>query len=424
MRAMVIGVTKAILLSTIMFTLLLSVTQAEVFVCEKDCEFTSIQSAIDSAKAGDTIVAEGPFFENLNITKSVVLTGNATLYPSGAEAGVRVSADNVKISGLNIKGGIVGMEVINARGVKIEDSSFSRNFYGIQLSGSRFCTIKGNNFQDISESAIRLERSDSNTLSFNHIDSSTVAVHLSQSSGNNLTDSSFMNVRAGVFVENSLRNNIVRNKISASDTAIFIYRSGGNRISDNSANGDIFLHLLFSSKNVVEFNEADGIIANFDSQRNDYVMENLKLTGEEFQFGFTQSTLPNDFIPLSPVLNVTIMPDVYTEKGFATFESEIPADGLDVSTVGIYRLDKGEKVSDATFEGEMLRTNFTTRQSGIYILAGKKIEKPAVAPETETPVAVSTSTPTPPPEKWIPGFQFAAAMAGIFGAMLLRKMSR
>ncbi|RLI77546.1 hypothetical protein DRP05_09835 [Archaeoglobales archaeon] len=407
---------RAFLFSLIVLVLLLPVTHAEVTVCEKRCDFSSIQDAIDFANEGDTIVAEGFFFENLNITKHIILTGNATLYPSGSKAGISISADNVEVNGMSIKGGITGIEVVNSEGVKIENCNFNRNFYGVLLLGSSKCTIKGNNFENINESAIKLEGSDSNTISSNHIDGSKVAVHLFQSSENNLTDSSFVNVEAGVYLEGSLDNSITGNEISAIDTAIFMCHSGGNKVSENSADGDVFVHLLFSSKNTIEQNEAEGIYANFNSYKNDFTIKNLKLTGEEFQFSLTESILPEEFIPLSNVINVTVIPDLITETGYVELnigkeEIDKLSNEINISTLAFYRLNKSdmERVSDYYNASSMLR--FTSNKSGMYVLAVEK-----VYPKKPT----TLSTPAPFPIK-IPGFQVFYAFLAVTMAFLILK---
>lgn len=380
---------RAILFSLMILILFLPVTQAAISVCEKGCDFSSIQAGIDAAEEGDTVVAEGFFFENLNITKSIILTGNATLYPSGLKAAVSISADYVEVSGLNIRGGITGIEVVSSEGVKIKNCNFNRNFYGILISGSSKCTIEGNNFEDINESAIRLVNSNSNSVSSNHIDGSKVAVHLLQSSENNLTDSSFTDVGAGVYLEGSSANNITGNEIFAEE-AVSIYQSGENRISDNSADGNVFIRLLFSSKNKIEQNDANGIYANFNSWKNDFILENLKLTGEEFQFSIAESKLPDEFIPLSNALNITVIPDLITEMGYVELEvSESNLKEVSLSSVGFYRVTEAgmERISGGHIENGTAKTNVTVKESGLYLFAGKKETKS----ETIIPPVISES---------------------------------
>ena len=409
---------RVIVLSLMVLVLSLPVSQADILVCKKGCDFSSIQAAIDAAEEGETIVAEGFFFENLNISKPIILTGNPTLFPSGLKAGISISADNVEVSGFTIKGGITGIEVVNAEGVKIEKCNFDRNFYGVLLLQSSNCTVKGNNFEEINETAIRIEGSDSNTISSNHINDSTVAVHFLQSSWNNLTDSSFINVQAGVYLEESINNNIIGNEISAEE-AIYMYQSGENRVSENIADGSFFIRLLFSSKNEIELNKANGIYENLKSQKNEFYFENIMLTGEEFHFSIVETKLPDGLIPLSEALNLTITPDLITETGYVEFNASVPLNELNVSTVGIYRVDEGmKKLSESYLDEEtsMVKTNFTTDESGIYLLAGKKLPSPS--PPTPTPIRTPTETPKTP---WIPGFEFLSVVVGILMVLILRR---
>jgi hypothetical protein len=61
-------------------------------VCASGCRFTTVQGAIDAAKAGDTIViCPGAYVENLTITRDVRLIGGG----DGAGAGVTLRGTGV-----------------------------------------------------------------------------------------------------------------------------------------------------------------------------------------------------------------------------------------------------------------------------------------------------------------------------------------
>jgi parallel beta-helix repeat protein len=366
-----------------------------ITVCKDGCDHSVIQSAIDSAEERDMIIVEGEFWERLKISKSIILTGNATLFP-GAGPGIRVSADDVIIKEFKIFGGYSGIDIINAQGVKIERCSFYGNSYGVSLSQASNCTITEVEFNNIINSAIKLEGSNSNVLSFNTINNSPLGIYLYKSSENNVTESSFTNLPVGILLEYALKNRIDSNAFSTNIIAISFYESGSNEISNNSADGDVLVDLRFSPKNTISYNTAKGIIAkNFDSERNDFILTNVNLTGLNFEFSLIKPSLPENYIALSDAINVTITPDIFTNAGYIYMESNLTEDEvkelaskIDPSTIAFYKLDSSvpekvsekisekasEKVSEKISEG-FAQVSFTSKQSGIYVLAGEKAKR-------------------------------------------------
>ena len=124
---------------------------------EGGSDFTSIQSAIDSAKSGDTIyVWAGTYYENVVIDKPLTLIGNhsSSTFIDACSFGdvVRIEANHVNFFGFSLMNSgngsyreyVHGYYCQNA-GISlkgnynhINDTIVAYNYYGIKLSGRYF----------------------------------------------------------------------------------------------------------------------------------------------------------------------------------------------------------------------------------------------------------------------------------------------
>jgi nitrous oxidase accessory protein NosD len=92
-------------------------------VCPKNCQFSSIQAAINAASPGDTItIAAGKYYENVVVSQSVTLQGSGdgtVIYPAvsgpactsgggslcpGGSNVILVQSNNVTITNLRVEG--------------------------------------------------------------------------------------------------------------------------------------------------------------------------------------------------------------------------------------------------------------------------------------------------------------------------------
>jgi parallel beta-helix repeat protein len=399
--------------------LVFPVSGSTITACNTGCDFVSAQEAIAHAENGDTVKLSGLFEESLTLNKSIIVEGKALLLPVGFKPGITVLADGVLIRNLNITGGYAGVEIINASNVRIENCTFYRNFFGVVLTKIHDVEIVSGIFE-VDDIGIRVEKSRSISIescSFK----GRVGVQARQSSSLEVVSSNFENEDTGLLFEDSGGSRIAENDFS-SNNAVFMLRSSDNAILNNTAKGN-FSKLLMSSGNFFIGNKAGGILSeNFYSSGNDYVFENLTLSGNNFILEPLEKKTVDGYIILSDALNITIVPDIYTEEGYVSFESEIPADvRLDISTLGIYRIDDGiEKLSEAYLDGGKIKTNFTTKQSGIYLLAGEK-EKLKKPPVHETPRETTPSTQTPS-AKWIPGFEVLYVLIALLVVLILGRL--
>jgi nitrous oxidase accessory protein len=139
----------------ILFFLLIQVAIAEtIIVCPK-CKNTSIQKAVESANANDTIlIKKGNYKEKfILIKKPLTLIGEdfPSIDAEGDKSVIQIQSSNVKIIGLNMlhsgNGSLedyAGIKVIGVENVLIENNKLIDNFFGIYLSGVSNSIVRNN----------------------------------------------------------------------------------------------------------------------------------------------------------------------------------------------------------------------------------------------------------------------------------------
>ena len=150
------------------------VSAATINVCPS-CNYTSIQTAINNATAGDTInVFAGIYNENININKAITLVGasSATVTVNALVSNVHaftVTSSNVGISGFTVTGASVDTTagIYLAAGVEnctISNNNLTGNGDGIWLEiGADYNTII-NNYASNNHQGIELHGADYNIL--------------------------------------------------------------------------------------------------------------------------------------------------------------------------------------------------------------------------------------------------------------------
>jgi len=204
-------------------------------------DFSSIQDAIDHARDGDTVFIEsGEYHENLTLNKSILLLGegaeNTTIDGDGSEQVILVTANNVGIEGITVKGGLRGITLDGVNGSSIVNDRITENRDGIFL-----CAFSNNNTvarSVVSKNAragiMLSEETNERTSDFG-------------AQNNTIIDNEIMDNRYGIYLFQSSRNQIAGNRIAVNhenDTeegmyageayAIFLFESSENRIFHNS----------------------------------------------------------------------------------------------------------------------------------------------------------------------------------------------
>lgn len=137
--------------------------------------YTSIQAAVDSAIAGDTIcVAAGTYLEEVVVNKdNLKILGEdpaTTTLDASLGIGLHVEADNTVISGFTIRNSGTGLSLFRSSNCSIYGNHVTLNKFGILLSYASSCRVYENNVTD-NEHNIRLDFSTDNYLANNTISS-------------------------------------------------------------------------------------------------------------------------------------------------------------------------------------------------------------------------------------------------------------
>jgi parallel beta-helix repeat protein len=153
-----------------------SVSAETITVCSSGCNFTEITPAIDAADNGDTVyVQSGTYNEQLHILDSInlvgedkattILDGDLSCLGGGRSIEViRVTAENVNISGFTIINGYTGITLDVSSGCTITDTNIWNNLvHGIHMSRSENNVIRSNNISG-SLTGISISRSNANLI--------------------------------------------------------------------------------------------------------------------------------------------------------------------------------------------------------------------------------------------------------------------
>jgi len=180
--------------------------------------FPTIQRAVNYVPAGSLIkvmnmTKKGPYCEEVTITKSLKLISddNATIQTTGIAC--HIDADDVTVTGMQIKGGISGIALDNANRCNISYNTIDGCQFGIILNNVQDSEIKSNYLLDSSKQALLLTISSKNRLEFNIINKATLyGINLDYSDGNNITGNTIQNIRMyGIYLNTSDENNIAKN---------------------------------------------------------------------------------------------------------------------------------------------------------------------------------------------------------------------
>ena len=207
-------------------------------------EYSTIQSAIDAASPGDTVLVDsGMYGGNLTITKSLNLTGvsaSTTIIDAGGLApDINITAtSNVVVSGFTIKNpGGFASEVIVASSstVTISDNVVQTgSTYGTYLNNSQLVTVRNNQFSGNSYGVV-VQGGHSNIIHQNNM-TTTVQVAIYNSTGNIISDNVLRQGQTGIDLRDGSTGNVVARNTIANETlrGLSLQNSYNNTILENN----------------------------------------------------------------------------------------------------------------------------------------------------------------------------------------------
>ena len=291
----------------------------------------SIQSKIDAAKPGDTIIIEdGIYIENVKVNKRLTIRSKSGPDKTIIQAATpqdpvfNVTSDYVNISGCTMKGAYTGMRLYTAD----------------------YCNITGNNCSSNDVYGIDLRYSDNNSI-FN----------------NTCSNNNF-----GIYLNNSSNNLITNNNVS-NNSRVFPF--------DFPPSQGTGIYLLNSSNNKIYLNN---FINNYDNVHPSD-LTNIWESTERITYGYRGTTYTN---------NLGNYWDDYEEK-YPDAE-EIDATGIWDTPYSIDR-DKGNYPLKASFENYLL--DFVSHSSPLNVSVTVAIDPVAPRNYSQVTVRVTTTEGTP-----------------------------
>jgi parallel beta-helix repeat protein len=221
--------------------------------------FLTIQSALNSAKAGDSVsVKSGTYFEHLTISVSVSLKGEnkatTIIDAGGVDPGsvIVVAANNVLISGFTIQNARYGGNAIwvdSYNGTTISNNIIQNTGDGIRILHSKGNMISNNIIRNNPFTALGFDWSFGNTITGNVISNNYIGIGAGYPSYNNIFTNNVIAQNTYGFLMSMYsckfyHNNIINNAIQAQFYSAYSnkwdngYPSGGNYWS-NFAGADI-----------------------------------------------------------------------------------------------------------------------------------------------------------------------------------------
>ncbi|MCW4009904.1 MAG: right-handed parallel beta-helix repeat-containing protein [Candidatus Bathyarchaeota archaeon] len=216
-------------------------------------QYLSIQSAVDAAGNGDTIlVSSGRYYENVFVNKSVSIIGDSPSTTSviGIEESppinsqgegnvFEVAADNVLIANLTIKnaaGFRYGVHVVGAANCVISNNVISNEDAGIQAESCTNISIFENTFTAIGSICIRFASVTGGTISENVIENNYLSycIILDRINDILIDGNDISNPDNGIILTNSANNTLSNNKLTINiNQAIKIEKSPNTVLVNN-----------------------------------------------------------------------------------------------------------------------------------------------------------------------------------------------
>jgi parallel beta-helix repeat protein len=213
--------------------------------------YSKIQDAINAAKDGDTIFVyddSSPYFENLNVNKSIILIGEdidtTIINGNQKDCVIKLYADGIKISNFTIQNagfdvdlaGILvksSMNLISSN--NITSNTYYGNAYGILiLENSHNNYIINNLIQKNYHAGIETRYSNKNYIAYNYFtDNAHGSILLGWSSNNTINNNKIKDYIC-LAILGSFNNSISRNHFINHGIALVIVNSSNNIITENN----------------------------------------------------------------------------------------------------------------------------------------------------------------------------------------------
>ena len=234
-----------------------SVQAADITVGPSGADYTSIQDAINASSDSDIIIIwNGTYTENVDVNKSVTITGNGSAWChvialSSSDHVFDVSVDDVNISGLNISGAYDEAKYgiyTNGDNTYIHNCTASNNSAGFYLDGGW-----GNFYPDLIENCTAHNNSRCGII----IHNSNGSMITNCIANNNTGDPSY---GYGIWIFDAYNTTIINNNVWGNDEGIQLWSDCSDNIiayNEASENNEAGIRLTdVAENNIVSYNIA------------------------------------------------------------------------------------------------------------------------------------------------------------------------
>ena len=213
-------------------------------------DYPTIQSAIDAAQDGAVIyVKSGVYHENLKVNKSISLIGenrDSTVIDGNSSEGyrapIRITSDNVTVSGFTLRDSWDGIQLWEVSGCNVSGNRMINNHYGIMLGSVSGNSLIGNIINSVELGyGIYLLDGSNNVIEGNWITSSAEGIAV--------IDELFKPDAVITSKNNSILGNTIAN---CTDKAMWFKFTKENLMIGNTiANSTIGLAIIFTDNNTI-----------------------------------------------------------------------------------------------------------------------------------------------------------------------------
>lgn len=214
-----------------------------------DAAYKTIQSAVNAAPSGSTIVVfSGIYRENITINKPVrIVTANHTAFTSlvsktqpliqafNDEApAIDILVPNVTIQGFNIRGGQAGIRV-NSKRATLLNNDITQGRVGIWLDEAEDVEILKSRIADQKQIGVHIQNSTNITLQGSNIDKNLEGVRIENASRNIIRNNTFRHQTAqAINVVDAPTNALINNRFRGETSGVLLSDSPNTVMRNNA----------------------------------------------------------------------------------------------------------------------------------------------------------------------------------------------